>query len=136
MAVAAGREADDRGPARERRPSRREAEEPPPEEDFEDDSLDLPDPLDDDESGDEASAKAGFHSIPTWDEAVGVMVSANLEARARRPGNGAASGRGGTAAGGTGIAAEAIAARGPAPPTGGSDCPADLRTAAGAKVDN
>ena len=58
--------------------------------------LDLPEAMDeDDEDADSASAKAGFRSIPTWEEAVGILVSANLESRARRPGNGGPPGRGG-----------------------------------------
>jgi hypothetical protein len=36
---------------------------------------------------DAGSAKVGFRSIPTWEEAVGTIVAANLEARAKRPGN-------------------------------------------------
>ena len=67
--------------------------------DEESDTLDLPAAADE-EFGEEAdadvaSAKAGFRSIPTWQEAVGLLVSANLEARARRPGNGGPPGRGG-----------------------------------------
>jgi len=52
-----------------------------------------------DEEGDEdgVSARVGFRGIPTWDEAVGMIVAKNLESRAKRPGggNGAPRGRGG-----------------------------------------
>jgi hypothetical protein len=62
-------------------------------------TLDLPEAtdeeFDDGADADVASAKAGFRSIPTWQEAVGLLVSANLDARARRPGNGGPPGRGG-----------------------------------------
>ncbi len=64
-------------------------------EDIELGALDLPEEGDDAGEGDVAAAKAGFRSIPTWQEAVGILVTANLESRARRPGNGAPAGRGG-----------------------------------------
>ena len=89
----------DRGPVRDAAiPAPAVEDRPPLEEDLDDTTLDLPDPLGD-ETDDEASAAVGFHSIPTWEEAVGILVSANLESRARRPGNGAASGRGGNRGG-------------------------------------
>lgn len=52
----------------------------------------------DDEEGesDVVGAKAGFRNIPTWQEAVGIIVATNLESRAKRPGNGGSPrGRGG-----------------------------------------
>ena len=45
--------------------------------------------------------KASHHGIPTWDEAVGIVVAANLEARARNPA-GSPRGRGGRGRGGRG----------------------------------
>ena len=63
--------------------------------------VDLPDAMDEedeedeeDEDADSASAKAGFRGISTWEEAVGILVSANLS---RVPGGPAtaAPGRGG-----------------------------------------
>ena len=89
----------DRGPVRDSAiPAPAAEDQPPLEEDLDDTTLDLPDPLDD-EADDEASAQVGYRSIPTWEEAVGILVSANLESRARRPGNGATSGRGGNRGG-------------------------------------
>ena len=41
----------------------------------------------DEDDADATSARVGFRSIPTWEEAVGTIVAANLEARAKRPGN-------------------------------------------------
>jgi ribonuclease E len=43
--------------------------------------------------------RASHHGIPTWDEAVGVVVAANMEARARNPG-GSSRNRGGRGRGG------------------------------------
>jgi hypothetical protein len=45
--------------------------------------------------------KASHHGIPTWDEAVGIVIAANLEARARNPA-GSPRGRGGRGRGGRG----------------------------------
>ena len=33
----------------------------------------------------DASARAGHRSIPTWEEAIGVVISVNMESRAKRP---------------------------------------------------
>ncbi len=65
-----------------------------------DESLDLRDAMEEEpdsdvEEGEEGEVRPGLRNIPTWDEAVGVMVSANLESRAKRPGNGESRGRGG-----------------------------------------
>jgi hypothetical protein len=35
--------------------------------------------------GEERPARLGFRGIPTWDEAVGMLIEKNLEARAKRP---------------------------------------------------
>jgi hypothetical protein len=43
--------------------------------------------------GDES--KPGHRAIPTWEEAIGVIVTANLEARAKRPGGGSSRPRNG-----------------------------------------
>ncbi len=52
----------------------------------------------DDEEGGE-SPRIGFRNIPTWKDAIGVMISKNLESRSRNPGNprgsGGRGGRGG-----------------------------------------
>ncbi len=47
----------------------------------------------DEEDGDR-SVRLGFRGIPTWEEAIGLIVSKNLEARAKRPASGSHSGRG------------------------------------------
>jgi hypothetical protein len=47
----------------------------------------------DDEFADETSGKVGFRNIPTWQDAIGVIVGTNLESRAKRPGNGPSRGR-------------------------------------------
>lgn len=39
-------------------------------------------------------SKAGHRAIPTWEEAIGLIISANLEARARSPSPGFSRGRG------------------------------------------
>ena len=38
------------------------------------------------EPGGDRPARLGFRGIPTWEEAVGMLITKNLEARARRPG--------------------------------------------------
>jgi hypothetical protein len=40
------------------------------------------------EEGGQRGAKSGFRAIPTWEEAVGCIVSKNMESRPRRQGNG------------------------------------------------
>jgi hypothetical protein len=40
------------------------------------------------EEGAQRGAKSGFRAIPTWEEAVGCIVSKNMESRPRRQGNG------------------------------------------------
>ena len=47
-----------------------------------------------DEGEDQRSPRLGFRGIPTWEEAVGLIVTKNLAARAKRPGGGAQHGRG------------------------------------------
>jgi ribonuclease E len=47
---------------------------------------------DDDDDG--PSARLGFRGIPTWDEAIGMIVDKNLEARAKRPSSGSHPSRG------------------------------------------
>jgi hypothetical protein len=42
-----------------------------------------------------AEERVGHRAIPTWEEAIGVIIAANLEARAKRPGGGAPRGRNG-----------------------------------------
>jgi len=42
----------------------------------------------------ERSVRAGFRGIPTWSEAVGLIIEKNLEGRAKRPGGGSQRGRG------------------------------------------
>jgi hypothetical protein len=41
-----------------------------------------------------APSRPGHRAIPTWEEAVGLMISVNLEARARSPSGGSSRGRG------------------------------------------
>jgi hypothetical protein len=43
---------------------------------------------DEDEDGDDQSPRVGFRNIPTWDEAVGLMIAKNMESRAKNPGGG------------------------------------------------
>ena len=47
-------------------------------------------------SDDDRPARQGFRSIPTWEEAVGLVIAKNLEARSKRGGGG--DGGGGTRA--------------------------------------
>jgi hypothetical protein len=49
---------------------------------------DPPEDHDEDDEDDLVSTGVKHRKIPTWDEAVGVVISANLEARAKNPGNG------------------------------------------------
>ena len=68
---------------------------------------DEPSPVAEDETAGDLSdldddvEKASHHGIPTWDEAVGIVIAANLEARARNPA-GSPRGRGGRGRGGRG----------------------------------
>jgi hypothetical protein len=51
----------------------------------------------DDEQQERAESGKGakrHRSIPTWEEAIGLIVSANLEARSKKPGGGGSRGRG------------------------------------------
>jgi hypothetical protein len=45
------------------------------------------------EGGEERLPRLGFRGLPTWEEAVGLLVSKNVEARAKRPNAGARHGR-------------------------------------------
>ncbi len=55
----------------------------------------------DDDGGD--SPRIGFRNIPTWQDAIGMMIAKNMEARARNPGGPRGSGgRGGRGGGGRG----------------------------------
>jgi hypothetical protein len=67
---------------------------------------------------DEEAARPGLRNIPTWDEAVGVMVSANLESRAKRPDNGESRGRGGRGGHGGRGGRSSGGNRGPRPSSG------------------
>jgi len=49
---------------------------------------------DDTDEGDEQSPRVGLRNIPTWDDAVGVIVAKNLESRAKHPGSDRPQGRG------------------------------------------
>ena len=40
-------------------------------------------------------ARVGFRKIPAWEEVVGMLITKNLESRAKRPNGGAPRGRGG-----------------------------------------
>ena len=56
----------------------------------------------DDEDGGE-SPRIGFRNIPTWQDAIGVMIAKNMESRSRNPGGPRGSGgRGGRGGGGRG----------------------------------
>ena len=57
--------------------------------DEEDTALDEDDQLDGDRP-----ARVGFRGIPTWEEAVGLVITKNLEARSKRPNGGPPKGRG------------------------------------------
>lgn len=54
-----------------------------------DDSLPAEEGFDDEDHGDEEgdSPRIGFRNIPTWDDAVGVLIAANMESRAKNPGS-------------------------------------------------
>jgi hypothetical protein len=80
-AAEAGPEAtgEDR-PRRERRPERSESAP-------RDDADDFTDEADDDQE-----LRVGHRAIPTWDEAVGLIIAKNMEARAKRPNGGQARG--------------------------------------------
>lgn len=58
----------------------------------------------DHEGGDDESPRAGFRNIPTWSEAIGVIVGKNMESRAKNPAgsrsHGGGRGRGGNRGGG------------------------------------
>ena len=73
----------DRGPRRTSEAKEEAADEPTA-----DESLDLRDAMEEESDSEEGAARPGLRNIPTWDEAVGVLVAANLESRAKRPGNG------------------------------------------------
>jgi hypothetical protein len=48
------------------------------------------------EEGDEGRlARVGFRKIPAWEEVIGMIITKNLESRAKRPNGGAPRGRGG-----------------------------------------
>ena len=49
---------------------------------------------DDEQAGDDRPARVGFRGIPTWEEAVGLVIAKNIEARSKRSGGGPAKGRG------------------------------------------
>jgi hypothetical protein len=58
------------------------------------------DEVDEDLSDGDRPARAGFRGIPTWDEAVGLVIAKNMESRSKRPsggsgGGGSHQGRGG-----------------------------------------
>lgn len=85
-----------RGSAPQARPQaapERESEEagPAPVDDFADDEMDASDYLDEDDDG----SGETHRKIPTWGEAIGAIVDANMEARHRDPGGGRGRGRGG-----------------------------------------
>jgi hypothetical protein len=93
---------DESAPALAGEPSKQEttAEHAPPrdkgayegeegEEGIEDTSLDEDEQLDDDRP-----ARVGFRGIPTWEEAVGLVITKNMEARSKRPNGGPSKGRG------------------------------------------
>ena len=46
------------------------------------------------EGDDQQSPRLGFRGIPTWEEAVGLIVNKNIETRAKRPNGGGQHGRG------------------------------------------
>ena len=46
-------------------------------------------------------ARAGFRGIPTWEEAVGLVLAKNMEARSKRAASGSSGGSGGSGSGGS-----------------------------------
>jgi hypothetical protein len=50
---------------------------------------------DGEDEDDESAPLKGHRGIPSWDEAIGFIVGANLEARAKNPTPGRGRGRGG-----------------------------------------
>lgn len=63
-----------------------------------DDDIDLDD-LHDSGAGVSRSGRAGHRNVPTWQDAVGVMVEKNLASRSKNPGGGQAQKRGGRRSG-------------------------------------
>ena len=47
-----------------------------------------------DEAGDDKEFRVGHRAIPTWDEAIGLIIAKNMESRAKRPNGGQARGHG------------------------------------------
>lgn len=77
-----------RAASTERRPEERHADGDRPEMVEEEEEVRGQDDVHDDDDGDEVdeSLKHEHRSIPTWQEAVGVLINANMEQRARNPG--------------------------------------------------
>ena len=50
--------------------------------------------LGDNEQAGDNRRRVGFRGIPTWEEAVGLVITKNIEARSKRSGGGPAKGRG------------------------------------------
>jgi hypothetical protein len=48
----------------------------------------------DETDGDQRAPRLGFRGIPTWEEAVGLIINKNIEARAKQPSGGSSHGRG------------------------------------------
>jgi hypothetical protein len=88
----------DFGSDQEEAAEEQDAAETADEHDFDEEGDDEPADEQDDEDGGE-SPRIGFRNIPTWQDAIGVMIAKNMEARARNPGgprgSGGRGGRGG-----------------------------------------
>lgn len=87
----AGEPESDAGEAHPPRDFRPEPSEFAPRDDADDDSADEYV----DEGDDDKELRVGHRAIPTWDEAVGLIIAANLESRAKRPSSGQSRGHGG-----------------------------------------
>ncbi len=76
------RESESRGGPAAKQPRRGRVED---DEDVDDSVEDSFASDDDDEEGDDRGVRMTFRGIPTWDEAVGMIVTKNMESRAKRP---------------------------------------------------
>jgi hypothetical protein len=90
--------ADDARPPREFRPERSEFAPRDDADDADEANDDFADGAGDDfadEAGDDKELRVGHRAIPTWDEAIGLIIAKNMESRAKRPNGGQARGHGG-----------------------------------------
>lgn len=83
---AASEEAAPKRPSRSRRRRRDRQEKKPVEAKLEED-VDIDDEELDDDEDDDSSGKRAHRNIPSWEDAVGMIISTNVESRSKRPQN-------------------------------------------------